>query len=81
MSIMSTITAKIDGGERLSPDDGLFLLQEADLLEMGALANEARFRRNPESIVSYVVDTNLNYTNVCVARCNFCAFYRPVGSA
>lgn len=80
MSIMSTIIAKIDAGERLSPDDGLFLLQEADLLEMGALANEVRFRRNPESIVSYVVDTNLNYTNVCDAYCTFCAFYRPHGT-
>ena len=39
-----------------------------------------RARKHPDGIVTYIIDRNVNYTNVCVARCNFCAFYRPVGS-
>ena len=40
-----------------------------------------RARKHPDGIVTYIIDRNVNYTNVCVARCNFCAFYRPVGSS
>ena len=46
---------------------------------LGQLADEVRARRHPDRIVTYIIDRNVNYTNVCVARCNFCAFYRPVG--
>ena len=48
---------------------------------LGRLADGVRARKHPERVVTYIIDRNVNYTNVCVARCNFCAFYRPVGSA
>ena len=45
------------------------------------LADGIRARKHPHLIVTYIIDRNVNYTNVCVARCNFCAFYRPIGSS
>ena len=45
------------------------------------LADGIRARKHPERVVTYIIDRNVNYTNVCVAKCNFCAFYRPVGSS
>ena len=82
---MSTICSesvedKALAGERLSCDDGLWLLREAELLELGRLAEAARFRRNPEPVVTFVIDSNPNYTNVCITDCVFCAFYRKPGS-
>ena len=79
-SEFETIRDKCERGERLSREDGLALLRHDDLLELGALANRARFRRNPEPAVSFVIDSNPNYTNVCVTDCVFCAFYRKPGS-
>ena len=46
---------------------------------LGQLADDMRARKHPDRTVTYIIDRNVNYTNVCVARCNFCAFYRPVG--
>ncbi|HMA41847.1 MAG TPA: cyclic dehypoxanthinyl futalosine synthase [Gemmatimonadales bacterium] len=54
----------------------LELYQRAPLLELGRLADEARWRLHPEPVVTYIIDRNINYTNVCVADCKFCAFYR-----
>src|SRR2546422_10805365 len=54
----------------------LELYQRASLLELGRLADAARWRLHPEDVVTYIVDRNINYTNVCVADCKFCAFYR-----
>src|SRR5207245_2803206 len=54
----------------------LELYQRASLLELGRLADAARWRFHPENVVTYIVDRNINYTNVCVADCKFCAFYR-----
>ena len=73
---MKDVAAKVLAGERINPDEGLFLLKEAGLLELGTLAQEVRYRHNPKAIVSFVIDTSLNYTNVCDAYCTFCAFYR-----
>jgi cyclic dehypoxanthinyl futalosine synthase len=56
--------------------DFLELYEKAPLLELGALADAARAARHPHGVVSYIVDRNINYTNVCVADCGFCAFYR-----
>jgi cyclic dehypoxanthinyl futalosine synthase len=81
VSVMDDIRSKVRSGGRLNRDDGLELLRSADLLELGALAQEARFRHNPERVVTFVVDTNINYSNVCDAYCTFCAFYRPAGDA
>src|SRR5256712_1747394 len=54
----------------------LELYERASLLELGTLADQARWRLHPENVVTYIIDRNINYTNVCVADCKFCAFYR-----
>ena len=56
--------------------DYLELYQRASLLELGQLADAERWRLHPENVVTYIIDRNINYTNVCVADCKFCAFYR-----
>jgi cyclic dehypoxanthinyl futalosine synthase len=76
---LEDIRDKVLHGKRLERADGRWLLTEAPLLEVGALAQEARFARRPEKIVTFVVDSNPNYTNVCVTDCQFCAFYRKPG--
>jgi dehypoxanthine futalosine cyclase len=70
---------RVLAGERLDRKDGHWLLSEAPLLELGALANDVRFRRHPEKRVTFVIDSNPNYTNVCITDCQFCAFYRKPG--
>ena len=72
----SGLSTKVLAGERLSYEDGLTLLTTRDLLELQPLAQAVRVRKNPGKTVTYVVDTNLNYTNLCDAYCSFCAFYR-----
>jgi len=52
------------------------LYRDAPLLELGAAADAARWKLHPENVVTYIIDRNINYTNVCVADCKFCAFYR-----
>ncbi|HTY38240.1 MAG TPA: cyclic dehypoxanthinyl futalosine synthase [Bacteroidota bacterium] len=69
----------VQQGRRITRDEGLFLLRNAELLELGALANEIRFRKNPDRAVTYLLDTNPNYSNVCNIDCIFCAFYRHEG--
>ncbi len=73
------IISKILEGERLNEDEALKLF-DFDLAELGYLARIVRFRLNPERIVTYVVDRNINYTNICISGCKFCAFYKPPGS-
>ena len=68
-------------GERVDAGEALALYHEAPLSLLGRLADRIRARKHPDGIVTYIIDRNVNYTNVCVARCKFCAFYRPVGSA
>jgi cyclic dehypoxanthinyl futalosine synthase len=68
-------------GRRLSAGEALDLYLHAPTPLVGRLADEVRHRRHPERVVTYIIDRNVNYTNVCVARCRFCAFYRPVGSS
>src|SRR5262249_14016509 len=66
-------------GERLSVGDAIDLYLHAPLGELGAAADERRRALHPTPIVTYIVDRNVNYTNVCVTRCKFCNFYRPPG--
>jgi cyclic dehypoxanthinyl futalosine synthase len=75
------ITASVRSGARVSADDALALYRGAPTAVLGQLADEVRARKHPDRIVTYIIDRNVNYTNVCVAKCTFCAFYRPVGSA
>jgi cyclic dehypoxanthinyl futalosine synthase len=79
MSI-AELEAKVRAGGRIDPDQALELYREAPTPLLGRLADGVRERKHPERVVTYIIDRNVNYTNVCVARCNFCAFYRPVGS-
>jgi cyclic dehypoxanthinyl futalosine synthase len=77
--MLAGIAEKVHAGKRLSPDEGLFLLTDADLMDLGLLAEAVRQRKHPGNQVTFVVDSNPNYTNVCVADCLFCAFYRRPG--
>jgi cyclic dehypoxanthinyl futalosine synthase len=74
------IADKVRNGGRLDAADALLLYREAPTPLLGQLADLVRVRKHPEGIVTYIIDRNVNYTNVCVAKCAFCAFYRPVGS-
>ena len=56
--------------------EALELYERASLLELGQLADAERWRQHPANVVTYIIDRNINYTNVCVADCKFCAFYR-----
>ena len=79
--MLEQIREKALDGKRLDREEGRHLLTHAPLLEIGALASEVRFARHPERVVTFVIDTNPNYTNVCVTDCQFCAFYRKPGDA
>ena len=65
--------------ERLSPERILGLLDECGLIALGQAADRARQALHPDGVVTYVVDRNINYTNVCVSGCRFCAYFRPPG--
>ena len=66
-------------GARITPAEAVLLLEEAPLLELGAAAAAVRRRLHPGAKATYQVDRNINYTNVCIYRCSFCAFYRKAG--
>jgi cyclic dehypoxanthinyl futalosine synthase len=70
---------RIVAGGRLAADEALQLYRQAPTYWLGRMADAVRRRKHPEGVVTYIIDRNVNYTNVCVARCNFCAFYREVG--
>jgi len=70
---------RIEAGGRLSGDEALLLYRQAPTYWLGRMADTVRRLKHPEPVVTYIIDRNVNYTNVCVARCNFCAFYREVG--
>lgn len=78
---ISTILNKAVAGERLEPAEGITLLQSHDLAAIGQAADAVTKRLHPESYRTYNIDRNINYSNVCAAVCDFCAFYRPVGHA
>ena len=79
-SVIEAIAQKVEGGKRVTADEALELYRNAPTALLGRLADGIRARRHPSRVVTYIIDRNVNYTNVCVAKCNFCAFYRPVGS-
>jgi cyclic dehypoxanthinyl futalosine synthase len=78
---MEQLARKVVAGGRVDAAEALELYRHAPMHLLGTLADGIRARKHPDRIVSYIIDRNVNYTNVCVARCNFCAFYREVGSA
>jgi cyclic dehypoxanthinyl futalosine synthase len=70
------LTTKIINGQRIEDAEFYRLEKEADLLQLGFLANAVRQRKHPEKKVTYVIDRNINYTDICVSGCTFCAFYK-----
>jgi cyclic dehypoxanthinyl futalosine synthase len=79
---MNDIQTILDGalmGERLTAEECTTLLQSDDFVRIGLAADEIRKRRHPSGIVTYIIDRNINYTNVCNVVCTFCAFYRRPG--
>ncbi len=76
---LDAVACKVMNGERIDTDEALLLLEHEQLTTLGALADLVRRRKHPDNIVTYIIDRNINYTNVCNAFCSFCAFYRPPG--
>ncbi len=76
MTNLDQILAKAVAGERLSPQEGLQLFDCRDLNKLGRAAHAITMRLHPEPYRTFNIDRNVNYTNVCVAVCDFCAFYR-----
>ncbi len=76
---VQSLCKKASEGRRLTAEEGLFLLKNAQLLDLGDLANQIRYTKNPEPRVTFVIDTNPNYSNICNIDCIFCAFYRHEG--
>jgi cyclic dehypoxanthinyl futalosine synthase len=74
---IEAILARVHAGERIGIDEALLLYEHADLLDLGAAASARRRRLVPGDTVTYLIDRNINYTNVCVTDCSFCGFYRP----
>jgi cyclic dehypoxanthinyl futalosine synthase len=73
---LETIIDKVSAGGRISDNDYRLLEQEADLHQLGFLANTIRQTKNPEKRVTYVIDRNINYTDICISVCKFCAFFK-----
>jgi cyclic dehypoxanthinyl futalosine synthase len=79
--MIDQIARKVSDGGRVDAAEALELYRHAPTHLLGSLADGIRARKHPERIVTYIIDRNVNYTNICVARCNFCAFYREVGDS
>ncbi len=76
---MSGALARAAGGERVSFDDAVELFRSATLTELGLAAGDVCDRLHPEPVRTFVVDRNINFTNICTSGCRFCAFFRPEG--
>lgn len=74
--MLDKIRKKLAKGSPLDRAEALWLLTEAELLELGRLADGVRRKKHPHNRVTFVIDRNVNYTNVCQSKCRFCAFYR-----
>ena len=81
MSECTTILQAAAEGARITPDQASLLFEKADLVDLADTADKIRQRRHPDNVISYIIDRNINYTNVCKEFCTFCAFYRVKGDA
>lgn len=68
------IGKKVEAGERIDFDEAVILMEKADLFDLGSLAHSIRMKKHPEPNVTYVIDRNINYSNICDCGCRFCAF-------
>ena len=75
MTATDRVLRKAEEGERITADEALRLFGSSQLTRIGQAADVVRHRKHPEGVVSFLIDRNINYTNVCVARCTFCNFY------
>ena len=75
-TVFQEIQDRIQSGGRISDEEFLLLDREADLYQLGFLANSIRERLHPEKRVTYVIDRNINYTDICISACKFCAFFK-----
>src|ERR1700687_5032602 len=73
---LDLIQGKVFDGERITPEEAGGLYRGMTLPELGALADVTRMRKHPDRVVTYIIDRNINYTNVCDGYCTFCAFMR-----
>lgn len=80
LSKVSRLLENAVAGERLTLEEGIHVFQNADLLDLGRAADLIRGRLHPNNRVTFIIDRNINYTNVCTNRCKFCAFYRDADS-
>lgn len=69
----------MSGINRISFQEGVDLYNKADILELGRLADNIRREKHPDNTVTFVIDRNINYTNICTCKCKFCAFYKNEG--
>ncbi|AEF94437.1 menaquinone biosynthesis protein [Desulfotomaculum nigrificans CO-1-SRB] len=76
VSNVEEILNKAVAGQRLTVDEGVTLMKSADLISLGAAANAVRRRLHPDNHVTFIIDRNINYTNICYCKCRFCAFWR-----
>ena len=81
MTTIDTILAKATEGARITPDECLALFACRDLHKLGRAAHAVTMRLHPEPYRTFNIDRNINYTNVCAAVCDFCAFYRKSADA
>src|ERR671926_59785 len=79
MENIQPILDRILEGERMTAEECASLLESYDIARIGAAADEIRRRKHPTEVVTYIIDRNINYTNVCNVVCTFCAFYRRPG--
>ena len=78
LAVPSILEKALDG-ERIADSEAVALLESRDLVAVGRAANELRNRRVDPARITFIVDRNLNYTNICYTDCDFCAFYRRPG--
>src|SRR5437899_3433871 len=76
---LQSLYQKVYTAGRISPEEGLFILKNHQLLDLGGVANDVRHTKNPGRRGTFISDTNPNYTNICNVDCIFCAFYRHEG--
>jgi cyclic dehypoxanthinyl futalosine synthase len=79
--MLNIIKEKVFSNVRLTPEEGVWLLKNGSLLDLAEMAEHRRYQHNPQSRVTFVIDSNPNYTNICNIDCIFCAFYRHEGDA
>ena len=74
--MIDAIFDKVAAGGRISDDEFMILADQADLYQLGFLADSVRKRLHPDKLVTYVIDRNINYTDICISACKFCAFFK-----